>query len=524
MKKLIILNLGLFLVALFALTPIYAADVTDISNSRNEAAINYLIDNNVVQGYEDGTFKPNATINRAEFTKIIVEATYDDATIESCLAEQMKPTWTYAFFPDVDRNAWFAKYICVAKIKGVVKGYSDGLFKPNDKINKAEAIKIILTAQGYSVPASVTGTLYSDVKEDDWFAPYVKTAMDNNLLEDTGSTLYVNAFLTRGGMSEMTYRTLVAEGGSFEKAETSDSTAAPIQQVMTSDPAAAEEGLTNLITTFLDADAEENMDDAVLSILDMPEQNYVHNAILVGTMSRDREVSDMKGEGGWEDDAINQTETFYDGLIPSAQKLTFLSPITEKDSDRKITYYHDNSRAYVGVSENLTLGDNTSHFFTCYPFVFDGSWKLKLPSRFSGTAEFTTEGVIESCNKEIKTDKSLAEADFTTAQFSFVTPFSARIYLNGHLIQDAGRLSGGYYDTFLPLVAGKNTLEVEVGHDSALIQTWAGGLLKEGDFEKMYELDPEQMKVQIDKNGTTLVEVSMFKSQKKVTKEFDFQP
>jgi len=223
MKKITSLSIVLAMAILALPTGLQASVLSDISSHKNRTAIEYLNQNGIVQGYEDGTYKPDASINRAEFTKIIIEATYDSETIEGCLPQQMKPNWTYTFFPDVDRNAWYAKYICVAKINNIVSGYEDGLFRPENEINKAEAIKILVTSQGYTIPESVTGNTYSDVMNDDWFAPYVKAAFDANLIEDTGSAaLSPGQALTRAGMSEMTYRTLVSEGGAFVEPETSN--------------------------------------------------------------------------------------------------------------------------------------------------------------------------------------------------------------------------------------------------------------------------------------------------------------
>lgn len=230
MKRIAILQvfllLGVFLLPLHT----QGAMLSDVSSHQNRTAIEYLNQNGIVQGYEDGTYRPDARINRAEFTKIIIEATFDETTIEHCLAKNLLPHWTYAFFPDVDRDAWYAKYVCVAQTNNIVSGYEDGLFRPDNEINKAEAIKIIVLSQGYEVPEAAVGSIYSDVTADDWYAPYVKAAFDANLIEDTGSAaLNPGTPLSRAGMSEMTYRALVSEGGIFtpttsEETQTSNDT------------------------------------------------------------------------------------------------------------------------------------------------------------------------------------------------------------------------------------------------------------------------------------------------------------
>src|SRR3989344_1671264 len=80
-------------------------------------AIGTLKMNGVVEGYGDGSFKPNASINRAEFLKIVLEGRSDDETFAGSNC-----------FPDV-RTQWFAPYICFAQQEGIIEGYPDGTFK-----------------------------------------------------------------------------------------------------------------------------------------------------------------------------------------------------------------------------------------------------------------------------------------------------------------------------------------------------------------------------------------------------------
>lgn len=194
MKK----TVSIFLLSFLFLIPMARADVfTDVQSEHyNGDAIQYLKDNAVVQGYSDGTYKPENRINRAEFTKILIEAVYDKATIDSCISDHVKSSWAYAFFPDVDKNEWFAKYVCMAKVNNVVSGYPDGTFKPADFINFAEASKIIAEAE------NVTGV--STGLNEEWFAGYVKGLEQAKAIPTT-----VQGFdkqITRGEMSEMIYR------------------------------------------------------------------------------------------------------------------------------------------------------------------------------------------------------------------------------------------------------------------------------------------------------------------------------
>lgn len=170
------------------------AAFTDVSASHsNYDAIKYVEGEGIVEGYDDGTFRPDITINRAEFTKIIIGARFSVSEIDGCIAKETEPTNEAVFFPDVPKSAWFAKYICVAKVNNVVKGYDDGTFKPGNMINFAEASKIIANAFGAQ---TATG--------EPWYKPFV-TALGQSKAIPTSITSF-DTNITRGEMAEMIYR------------------------------------------------------------------------------------------------------------------------------------------------------------------------------------------------------------------------------------------------------------------------------------------------------------------------------
>jgi len=179
----------LLLLPLLFLVPNARAEVFDDVQSEhfNSDAIEFLKNNAIVQGYPDGSYKPENRINRAEFTKIIIEATYSDADIEAC---------TGASFSDVPAGQWFSKYICMAKKHGVVSGYPDGTFKPAGFINFAEASKIV--AESQAVPQDSSGTA------GEWFAGYVKGLENKKAIPTT--VHFFDKQITRGEMSEVVYR------------------------------------------------------------------------------------------------------------------------------------------------------------------------------------------------------------------------------------------------------------------------------------------------------------------------------
>ncbi len=165
-----------------------SAEFSDIPIAHeNWDAIDYVESEGIVNGYPDGTFRPDAPINRAEFTKIIIGAVYEGSVIDAC---------TTASFPDVPESEWFAPYVCVAEANGIVGGYPDGTFRPTASINFVEAAKIIVAAFGYD--SAVTQD------PDVWYKGYVDLMANMRAIPITLDGF--ESEVTRGEMAEMIYR------------------------------------------------------------------------------------------------------------------------------------------------------------------------------------------------------------------------------------------------------------------------------------------------------------------------------
>lgn len=159
---------------------------TDVSSSHVYSdAIDYAESLGIVQGYKDGTFRPDVPINRAEFTKVIIATEYDQETLDSCNTSK---------FTDVPDGAWYMPYICVAELEGIIDGYADQSFKPAQLINFAEASKIL------------TNTLISQTNQGVpiWYETYVKSLSSKNAIPTSIDTFEHN--ITRGEMVEIIWR------------------------------------------------------------------------------------------------------------------------------------------------------------------------------------------------------------------------------------------------------------------------------------------------------------------------------
>jgi len=236
-KKTIVLTASI--TALLSINIAIAGGFTDVRESHpNVDAIGFVQSANIVSGYPDGTFKPDNKINRAEFTKIIMETEYKDEVENAvtCLSDYKQglklcgpedgecgiPVWEMfaecmygttgdniemsqwdkltdyeECFPDVKDEDWFRKYVCYAKFKDFIEGYPDGTFKPAKTINFVEAAKIIVETFKYTYENSGnTG--------DNWYQPYVGMLGDLKVIPVTITSF--DKEITRGEMAEIIYR------------------------------------------------------------------------------------------------------------------------------------------------------------------------------------------------------------------------------------------------------------------------------------------------------------------------------
>ena len=125
--------------------PSGAADTTrfsDVSDRSTALAVETLRLMGVLDGYSDGTFRPNQQLTRAQFCKMAVYAL--GAENELGLYN------TITVFPDVKPSHWAAGYInMAAKGKEIIAGYPDGRFYPDRTVTVGQAVTILLRLLGY---------------------------------------------------------------------------------------------------------------------------------------------------------------------------------------------------------------------------------------------------------------------------------------------------------------------------------------------------------------------------------------
>lgn len=184
MNTIVKLFASLFLTFFLFQTTSFASNVFTDVNEDDFAypAIQYLLDDGIIEGYEDGSFKPDAKINRAEFLKIVLEDAKKYGKIEGEITG-------VNCFPDV-KDQWFAPYVCSAKELGIINGYPDGKFYPEKEISFVEASKIIVNALKLEVDLE---------NRENWYEAYVVTLAKSNSIPPT--VMGFNYPITRADMA-----------------------------------------------------------------------------------------------------------------------------------------------------------------------------------------------------------------------------------------------------------------------------------------------------------------------------------
>ncbi len=160
------------------------------SSSPYYNALSYLRKNGIVNGYDDNTFKPDQSVNRAEFVKIL---------FAYFMGKDYTPDCKTDLFKDVVKisaaDPWYYNYVCYAVDTKAVSGYDDGTFKPEQNIVFSEAAKIIAKGEYLTDETAVS---------DPWYKVYVDTLAGVNAIPTTITSF--SHQMTRGEMAEMIFR------------------------------------------------------------------------------------------------------------------------------------------------------------------------------------------------------------------------------------------------------------------------------------------------------------------------------
>jgi plastocyanin len=186
---------------LFTLTASASTEFLDVPSTHpNYTAIMDLKNRGIIEGYADGTFKPDQNVNRVEALKIIL---YGAKVI-------IDQNDTSSKFSDTEEKVWYSPILNTAVSKKIVEGYPDGTFRPAKTINLVEALKI--TQLSFNIDLTSIKVLedpYADTPKTEWYAKYMQYAKNNNLIDaDSENKVYPDQPMTRGKITELIYRLL----------------------------------------------------------------------------------------------------------------------------------------------------------------------------------------------------------------------------------------------------------------------------------------------------------------------------
>lgn len=200
MKKFAVVFVLVFMLAFSSVA--MAANFSDVkSTDWFNQAVTDLTGRGYINGYGDGTFKPNANINRAEFVTILAKASGE------ALAGY---TSTFA---DVPSNFWGYSHIGWASAKGITSGKGNNRFCPTDTITRQEMVTMIYRFKAYrgETPAITGEPYYSDFSTvSDYAKDPVRALYSYGGINGTGNNKFSPmAISTRAQAAQIVYNCLI---------------------------------------------------------------------------------------------------------------------------------------------------------------------------------------------------------------------------------------------------------------------------------------------------------------------------
>ena len=166
--------LALVLAFACAFTMFAGAAFTDSADIKVDTeVVDTLVSLGVVNGYDDGSFKPNGTVTRAEMAKMIYVLRTGNSDASAYNDDKTS-------FTDIGSH-WARGYIKYCQSLGIIAGKSNTKFCPNDKVTAQEAAKMLLVTLGYDpAKAGLTGA--------SWASKTNALADENGLLDDVNTS------------------------------------------------------------------------------------------------------------------------------------------------------------------------------------------------------------------------------------------------------------------------------------------------------------------------------------------------
>lgn len=193
-----------FVAAIVPQRPLGPAQFSDVAGYWAEVFIQGLVTRGLISGFPDGSFKPEASITRAEYAAIIAK-TFN-------LPAQAGRT---GVFKDVPNNFWAAPAIRKAAQMGFISGFPDGTFRPRQNLTRIQAIVSLVSGLGWSGGNTNLVSIYRDRAQIPSYATNAAaTATQKRLIVNYPQVDQLEPMrdITRASVAALIYQALVATG------------------------------------------------------------------------------------------------------------------------------------------------------------------------------------------------------------------------------------------------------------------------------------------------------------------------
>ena len=180
--------------------------------------INKLAENKVIAGYPDRTFKPNLPVSRAELASMLVNG-FNLRSQEKCPAH---------VFKDVPKSHWANQAINVSVSNGIMAGYPNNTFKPNEPVSRAEAMAALAKGIPCEMDTCKAEQILSKFCDGDkvpsWAKIPIAKTIETGALKDAPNPNEIQAYkdASRADIANMLEQVRISMGYSNKDVATAD--------------------------------------------------------------------------------------------------------------------------------------------------------------------------------------------------------------------------------------------------------------------------------------------------------------
>ena len=286
MKKFLSLVLALTMALSLVTVSAGATDFDDDGDITYQEAVTVIAGMGIVDGYSDGSFRPDDVLTRGAAAKIICNLILGPTTADALSASS-------APFVDVPTTNTFAGYITYCSQQGIISGYADGTFRPTDTLSGNAFMKMLLGALGYD--SSIEG--YTGAN---WTVNVIKQAVGIEL-NDGNDDFVGSQAVTRQEACLYAFNTLKATMVEYSDNSTvtvgditisSQGDYSDVSNSTSSDGNIEDDGLMQFAERyFRDLEAEDDIDD-----FGRPATTWTYDGDDLGTYANDADATYVVGD------------------------------------------------------------------------------------------------------------------------------------------------------------------------------------------------------------------------------------